>query len=229
MSRAAARLLHTVVAVLCWASLAVDVVALPLTEPDEPASLAARYVELFSYFTILSVVLVGVVSTALALRPERDGRLLRVLRLDALVCITVTGVVYHVLLRETHDVEGVYVLTSFVDHTVVPVLALATWLLVGPRPRTDARTALLSVVLPLVWVGWTFVRGSLVDSYPYPFLDVTQIGAGSAAVNTAGVAVGFLLLAALITGAERVLPPAPRQAEEPARTAATTGASARNA
>jgi hypothetical protein len=224
-----ARLLHATVAALCWVSLTIDVVALPLTEPDRPASLPARYVELFSYFTILSVVLVGVVSTLLALDPRRDGNLLRVLRLDALVCITVTGAVYHLLLRATHDVEGVSVLTSFLDHTVVPLLALVVWLLAGPRPRTDARTALLSVVLPLVWVAWTFVRGAVVDSYPYPFLDVTQIGAGTAAVNTAGVAVGFLLLAGLITAGERALPTVPGQPADPARIAATTGASARNA
>ncbi|EYR63815.1 F420-dependent oxidoreductase [Actinotalea ferrariae CF5-4] len=210
MSRSTARLLHAVVAALCWGSLAVDVVALPLTEPAEPAPLLARYVELFSYFTILSVLLVGVVSTLLAVDPERDGRLLRVLRLDSLVCITVTGVVYHLLLRSTHDVQGVYVVTNLLDHTVVPVLAVLVWLLVGPRPRTDARTALLAVVLPLVWVGWTFVRGSVVGSYPYPYLDVTEIGAATAAVNTAGVAVGFLTLAALVTVAERLLPPAPR-------------------
>jgi hypothetical protein len=222
-------LLHALVAAVCWVSLGIDVVVLPLTEPDEPASLLARYVELFSYFTILSVLLVGVVSTLLAIDPRRDGRLLRVLRLDALVCITVTGVVYHLLLRATHEVEGVYVLTSFLDHTVVPVLALVVWLLAGPRPRTDARTALLSVVLPLAWVAWTFARGSVVETYPYPFLDVTQIGAGAAAVNTAGVAVGFLVLAGLVTAAERVLPAAPRQPEAPPRAAATAGASARNA
>lgn len=120
-----------------------------------------------------------------------------------------TGVVYHLLLRSTHDVQGVYVLTNLLDHTVIPVLAVLVWLLAGPRPRTDARTALLSVALPLAWVGWTFARGSVVDSYPYPFLDVTEIGVGAAATNTAGVAVGFLLLAAVVTGAERLLPPAP--------------------
>nr|WP_297422129.1 Pr6Pr family membrane protein [uncultured Actinotalea sp.] len=229
MSPTTARLLHALVAAVCWVSLGIDVVVLPLTEPDEPASLLGRYVELFSYFTILSVLLVGVVSTLLALDPRRDGRLLRVLRLDALVCITVTGVVYHLLLRATHEVEGVYVLTSFLDHSVVPVLALLVWLLVGPRPRTDARTALLSVLLPLAWVAWTFARGSVVGTYPYPFLDVTQIGAGAAAVNTAGVAVGFLVLAGLVTAAERVLPAAPRQPEAPPRAPATTGASARNA
>lgn len=212
MTRSSARLVHGVVAALCWGSLAIDVVALPLTQPEEPASLLARYVELFSYFTILSVLLTGVVSTLLAIDPVRDGRPLRVLRLDAVVCITVTAVVYHLLLRATHDVAGVYVLTNLLDHTVIPVLALLGWLLAGPRPRTDARTALLSVVLPLVWVGWTFARGSVVGSYPYPFLDVTQIGATTAAVNTAAVAVGFLLLAGLVTAAERVLPPAPRPA-----------------
>ena len=48
---------------------------------------------------------------------------------------------------------------------------------------------------PLAWVAYTFARGAVVDWYPYPFLDVTQVGYPRALVSTAVVAVVFLGLA----------------------------------
>jgi hypothetical protein len=207
-----ARLLHGLVAVLAWAGIAIDVVWLPFVEPEVPASLAYRYVEMFSFFTILSTLLVAMISTLLAIDPHRDGRLFRVLRLDALVCIVITGVVYHLLLAATHEVSGPYVVSNLLEHTLVPVATVVVWLLVGPRPRADARTVGLSVVLPLVWVAWTFTRGAVVGWYPYPFLDRDALGLTTALVNTGGVAVTFLVLATLAAGVERLLPAAPRPA-----------------
>ena len=50
-------------------------------------------------FTILSNIAVCVVCAMLAARPDRDGPVFRVARLDAVVCITVTGLVHYTLLR----------------------------------------------------------------------------------------------------------------------------------
>jgi hypothetical protein len=205
-----ARLLHAAVAALAWAALGIDVSTVLLVEPEEPASLLSRYVDLFSYFTILSTVLVAVVSTALAVDPARDGRAFRVLRLDAVLCIALTGAVYHLLLADSHEVQGVSVVSDLVEHTLLPVATVAVWLLVGPRPRSDLRTAVLSAVLPLVWVAWTFARGAVLGAYPYPFLDGSELGAGAALANTGAVALAFLALAGLATAVDRALPTAPR-------------------
>ena len=67
-----------------------------------------------------------------------------------------------------------------------------------------------SLVYPLGWIAYTFLRGAVVDWYPYPFLDVSEIGLQSALVRTGIVAVIFLALAFAVLALERVLPPAPR-------------------
>jgi hypothetical protein len=152
-------------------------------------------------------------SGLLAAQPARTGRVRSVLHLDALLCVGVTGVVYHAVLAG----DGVALtpsgqLANTLLHTVAPVGAWVVWLLVGPRPRFAGRTVLWSVAYPLVWIAYTFVRGAVTGWYPYPFLDADALGLATAARNTALVAVAFLVLAALVRLLERLLPAAPRRA-----------------
>ena len=108
-------------------------------------------------------------------------------------------------------------LANLMLHTVVPVGTVVAWLVVGPRPRLSPAVVGWSLVYPLGWIAYTFVRGAIVDWYPYPFLDVSEIGLQSALVRTGVVAVIFLVLAFLVLGLEKILPPAPRPVSEPVR------------
>lgn len=203
--RPAARALHGLVAAAATTGLALEV-ARAVTAGGDPGP-AGRLVTLVSYFTIQSNVLVAVVSWLLAWRPDRDGPVFRVARLDALLCIAVTGVVFHVVLSP----DGAQLtpsgnLAGFLLHTVSPVGAVVAWLVAGPRPRFDRTTVWWSVAYPLAWIASTFVRGAAVGWYPYPFLDVASIGYTRALLGTGAVAVLFLALAWLVGLADRRLP-----------------------
>ena len=76
-----------------------------LDETDQPG-LGIRLGRLISYFTVQSNVLVAVTSVQLARDPGRDGPTWRVVRLAAVVGITVTGVVHFLLLRPLLDLDG---------------------------------------------------------------------------------------------------------------------------
>ena len=93
---------------------------------------------------------------------------------------------------------------------VVPVLALAAWAWVGPRPRVVWREAAYALVWPVAWLAVTLVVGQLTGWVPYPFLDADTEGWGSVAVVSAGVTALFLALAALLRWLDRRLPPVPR-------------------
>src|SRR6266568_9141555 len=84
-----------------------------------------RFVRMFSFFTVQSNVLVAVAAFGLVLAPARDSRLWRVLRLDALVGISVTGVVYTTVLQTQQQLHGWAVVTDAVFHYVVPLAAVA--------------------------------------------------------------------------------------------------------
>jgi hypothetical protein len=212
-----ARVLHGLLAVAPAAGIALEV-SRALTEGAGAAgTLTERLVRLFSYFTIQSNVLVLAASLLLAARPARTGRVVAVLHLDALLCIAVTGVVYHAVLADqaaTLTPSGA--LANLLLHTVSPVGAWVVWLLVGPRPRFGGSTVAWSVAFPLAWIASTFTRGAATGWYPYPFLDVGVIGPARAALNTAVVAIGFLTLALLVRLLERVLPSAPAPDAVPA-------------
>ena len=131
-----------------------------------------------------------------------------------LVAITVTGLVYHVALSRLFDLEGWHQLGNQLVHTAVPVLAVAGWLLFGPRRLTSARVAWLSLLFPLAWIAFTLIRGAGWHWYPYPFIDVTTLGYGKVALNCVWVALLLLGLAAGATLLDRRLA---GPAAEPAR------------
>jgi len=206
-----ARVLHALLALAAAGGVVLEVSRALAEGPGDAGTTTERLVRLFSYFTIQSNLLVLVASALLAARPARAGRLMAVLHLDALLCIAVTGVVYHTVLADAGvDLTPPGDLANFLLHTVTPVGTWVVWLLVGPRPRFGGATVGWSVVYPLAWIAYTFVRGAAAGWYPYPFLDAGALGLATAARNTALVAVAFLVLALLVRLLERVLPATPR-------------------
>jgi hypothetical protein len=93
-------------------------------------------------------------------------------------------------------------------HVIGPVILLAD-LFVGPRRRALAWRAIGEIVLvPILWVVYTLVRGPLTTNpatgeafwYPYPFLNPNLPGSsyGTVAVYVVGIAVVIALAAAFV-------------------------------
>ena len=209
-----ARTVHLVVAVVAWFALVLQLVLVlqgsAVLVEEDPPGLAARVYRYFAYFTIQSNLLVALTSTVLARDPDLDRRGWRVVRLAGIVGITVTGLVHFFLLRPLLDLDGADWAADKLLHMVVPVLALAAWVWVGPRPRFAWREAAYALAWPLAWLAWTLVVGQVDGWVPYPFLDAEQEGWGSVAVVSVGITALFGLLFAVVGWLDRRLPPAPR-------------------
>ncbi len=206
---ALARFLHGAVALAAAGGIGLELSAAISGGPGIAPTHLERFVRLFSYFTIDSNLLVGGVCALLAFRPAHDGRLFRVLRLTAVLCIAVTGIVFHTVLTGLRELTPSGQLANFLLHTAAPVFTVLGWALVGPRPRTDRGTIGRAVLLPLAWIVYTFVRGAFVSWYPYPFMDVGQLGFARAALNSAAVAAVFIAMAISLRLLEKRLPAAP--------------------
>ncbi|WP_187350578.1 Pr6Pr family membrane protein [Glycomyces terrestris] len=176
-------------------------------EPHEHT--AVRLVRLFSYFTIQSNLLVIAAAGLLALRPDRDGRAWRVLRLDALLGIVVTGIVFALVLAPLVHPVGVAWAVNAAFHYVSPVAFLLGWILFGPRGRIDAGAVAGAFAWPAAWIAYTFAHGAATGWYPYPFLDAGALGYSRALLNTAAVLATALALAALAAWADRRFAPLP--------------------
>lgn len=142
------------------------------------AGAPARLIDLFSYFTIWSQIVVGIVATLLFLNPMRDGGRLRVYRLDSLVMITVTGIVYNLLLGPNYPPQGLNVYSSFFEHTLTPILTILVFIVAGPRRWFSRQTFLLALGLPIAYAIYTLIRGAIIGMYPYDFIDVVKYGYG---------------------------------------------------
>ncbi len=200
---ALARVWHGALATAVIAALGLQVV-IAVRAPGSPpahavgtlagASVAGRLLRVVSFFTIQSNVLLAVTSAQLAVRPERDGRLWRIVRLDALVGVAVTGIVYATVLARIHEPKGwEQVVSNAIFHYGAPVAAVLGWLIIGPRPRIDRRVVAGSLFWPLLWFAYTLARGSLSRWYPYPFVDAATHGYARVLANA--------LLVLLVLGA----------------------------
>jgi len=165
-----------------------------------------RGLNVFAFFTIQSNLLVAVSALLTSLQPDVDTLLRRVIRLTALVAISVTGVVYHAVLAGLVEMSRAAAFADLLVHTVVPLMAVLGWAAFGPRGRTDWRVVGLSVVFPVAWLAVTLVRGPLVGGFwPYPFVDVDELGWAQVLLNCGAVAMLFVGLAGAAHGLDGVL------------------------
>ena len=176
-----------------------------LDEADAPGTPEAvrRY---FFYFTIQSNIAVAWATYLLARGRESDTRFFRVLRLDAVLSIAVTGVVHWFLLRPILDLEGASYLADKLLHVVVPLLAVVGWLVFGPRGLLRGSDVPPALVWPIAYLLLILATGPISAWYPYPFLDVAEHGLGVVLLNSLGITVLFLAVAYGAVWADSRLP-----------------------
>jgi hypothetical protein len=205
-----ARAWHLITAVVAAGAVLLQLVLVvqgnAILDETDPPGLLTRVVRFASYLTIWSNVLVAVVAATLAVRPDRDGPVWRALRLDAVVICFGGGVVHFLLLRPLLDLDGADLLADRLLHVVVPLLALVGWLLFGPRERVSRADLGPFLVVPVGWLLYTLVRGAFVDWYPYPFVDVGELGYAAVAVNAVLVSALMLGLAVVALWLDPRLP-----------------------
>lgn len=159
--------------------------------PENPE----RVLNVLVFFTIQSNLLLGATTLLLAIQPERTSLVFRALRLDGVLGIAVTGIVYHLVLADLDDLSGGAAVANLLLHTITPLLGVIGWLVFGPRGQTDERAAAWSVVFPVAWLVFTLIRGEFTEFYPYPFVDVNEHGLPTVLLNSLLIAVLFLGLA----------------------------------
>jgi hypothetical protein len=166
-----------------------------------PPDVVTRYVRLFSFFTLesnLLVCLVGVLVASGAAAGLAGRRWWSLLRLNALMGIVVTALVYWFVLA-----PPVIPFSSIVLHYVVPPLAVLVWALAGPWERRPWALLAPAMAWPVAYLAWTLVHGSFAHWYPYGFINADRHPAGTIARNAVLVALLLALVGALVLAVDR--------------------------
>lgn len=172
---------------------------------DGVAGLFGRVIDSLSYFTNLSNLIVAIVFTMLARNPERRGAVWSAVRMDSLVMISITGLIYAIVLAPDAQVEGLDIIVNSIKHYIVPVMTVLLWLLLGPRRQLTFVSVFTALVIPIAWAGYTLIRGEFIAAYPYGFLNVVAYGLPAVLVNIAGVAALGIVLGLLFWGIDRIV------------------------
>ncbi len=184
--------------------MAAAVVAAILTQLANTVSLGFSVANFFSFFTIQSNIIgvVAVSTAALATGAARGSVWLSQLRGAATLYMGITGMIFSLLLSGA-DVQTPIPWVNSVLHYVFPLFIVIDWLVDrSVRPLTF-RQGLVFLSYPVAYLGYTMIRGPIVDWYPYPFLDPRDHGYLFVAVMSVFVAVVGLALAWVLCWASR--------------------------
>ena len=188
-------------ALLAWFALVLQLYLVIVQSPPGLAMLG-EVITYFSFFTILTNLLVALVFTAVALRaagpflspPVQGG---------TAVYIAIVGIVYQLLLRQLWNPQGAQLLADMLLHAVIPLGYVVYWLIFAPRTGLRWMDAVVWLVYPGVYLVYVLARGAVSGLYPYPFVDVNVLGYAGVLARAAVLMAVFLGMGLLLVAVSR--------------------------
>lgn len=196
-----------VAACLGWSGLAIQLYLVFIARWADDASLMGGLVRFFSFFTVWCNTLVAVVLTcALSRRTSAAHRFFRhpVVCSGIAVSIVLVGLAYNLLLRHLWQPEGWQWVADEILHDVMPLAFLLYWWLYVPKGMLRIEHVLLWSLYPIIYFSYVLLRGSSIGDYMYPFINVGNIGYVQAFTNAGGLLIGFILIALVVLGGDRI-------------------------
>lgn len=172
----------------------------------EGRTFAGTLVQLLSYFTILSNILVAKSLTLSLLNPTgKWGKYFSSASVTGAITVYIAtvGITYNIILRNLIILEGFSILANELLHVVVPVLYVIYWFLFAAKARLKWSEIYYWIIYPLIYLIYILIRGAISGYYPYPFVDVGRLGYSNVVINSSGMIAGFIILSALLILAGR--------------------------
>ncbi|SER94334.1 Pr6Pr family membrane protein [Pedobacter rhizosphaerae] len=146
------------------------------------------------YFTVLTNIICGLAlgSVLFYLNSKSGNFLTKSSWLTAItVYIVVVGLIYNLVLRGIVNLTGLSVLANELLHVVNPILFLIFWMAFVDKSTLKYSQIYAWLVYPFLYMVFALVRGALVNTYPYPFLNVSKLGYAGTALNCLGLSAVF--------------------------------------
>jgi len=179
---------------LAWTVLILQYIV--LLRGGEYGGFASSSLTYLGFFTILTNILVAL---AFSLPFYKHGSKLKTffekqsVRAAIALYILVVGVVYYALLAKDHNPAGLSAILNIGLHFLLPVFYILDWLIFAKKGNMSFKHLPLWVIYPMVYGLFNIVRGAWTGFYPYPFLNISELGFGPVSINM----LGFTLLYAV--------------------------------
>ena len=161
---------------------------------------------MFSYYTIITniicvVYLIGKVIYKIKY-PRKKKEFLGNFRGAVIICILVTGLVFHFLLGKLFNMNAsndIFIrVGNIIVHYIIPYSVLLDYLIFDKKGCFKKWSPFTWIVIPLLYFAYTLITGcfKLINYggtyYPYWFIDVSQIGYAKVFMNAGLITVIFL-------------------------------------
>jgi hypothetical protein len=160
------------------------------------ASSLELVVRFFSYFTILTNILVAAACSLQLIAPasslcrffSKPGTLTALT-----VYILIVGAVYNIILRSTWNPEGLQMIVDEILHSLIPAFFVLYWIFFVPKAELKWNNVFPWLIYPFFYAIYIMFRGYFSGFYPYPFVDVGDLGWERALANAGGFTLLFLV------------------------------------
>lgn len=152
-------------------------------------------INFFSFFTIQCNLLVAISLTSSTLSPDSGpGKFFSSLSVQSAIAIYIfiVGLIYNIVLRGMFILTGWHWIVDNMLHVVIPALYIFYWLYFRSAGALHWRDSLYWLIFPFLYLSYSLCRGSIVHWYPYPFLNVMNLGYQTVFTNIAMIIVVFL-------------------------------------
>jgi len=201
----AARIYLILLVIAAWFALTGQFYLIIVNRQVPVAEVIIRY---FTFFTILTNLLVAVCGTVLLLAAASNwGKFFsKATTLTAItVNIIIVGATYNAILRALWNPQGMQRVVDELLHLVIPIMFLIFWLLFVPKGRLKWGNIFLWTVYPIAYLIVILIRGAFSGYYPYPFVDVVKLGYPHVLLNSCAVAIAFILVALVLIGIDKLM------------------------
>ena len=184
-------------AAIAWFAVLLQLYLIILNRVESVPETIIRF---FSFYTILTNILVAFCFTVLLVKPNsrfgiffsRPGVLTA-----TTIYIFVVGLLYNLILRQIWSPVGLQQLADELLHVVIPLLFILYWYLFAPKGELEWKNAFPWLLYPFVYAVFVLFRGAASGFYPYPFIDANILGFKKVLLNSVGLFIGFFLISLL--------------------------------
>lgn len=184
---------------LGWFSIVAQFV---LIIQNRQADIPETILRFFSFFTILTNILVALFFTVklFNLSKKSFGLFYKSGIFTALTAfILIVGLVYQVVLRSTWEPTGLQLVVDELLHTIIPLCTFLYWFFYAERNDSKIQSVIIWLCYPIIYIIFIFIRGYFSDFYPYPFLNISEIGFGNTLINATLVLILTVFIMSVLT------------------------------
>ncbi len=152
-------------------------------------------IRFFSFFTILTNMLVALYFTSrisIFNKVFFQKTFYKGILTALTTFILVVGLVYQIILRNTWHPTGFQKIIDELLHSVIPLFVFVYWLLFVDITELKFKNCKNWLWFPILYFVYVIIRGHFSKFYPYPFINVADIGYLQVLINFVIIS-GFVL------------------------------------